>query len=249
LWSKVKRMYRETSAELQDALMISRVTAATRSAAEATLDCFGRMCKFAISRIQEVATSGWIFVATRFNAETAVATFGRCVKAFRGLIPDLSQQARTVAKIGLIKEPPGVSTWYGRIPRIVVTPRGESQRAESRRRSRGSQRRRELNVLDDDFTALEDEVVVVPDREEKQIVNEDTAEQKRTARASNRIREIDAQYGTTPNNPRVAEIIAQLGTHYDSIERAIEAVYALQLEELLEAKHEQAEHELQRRVR
>jgi hypothetical protein len=127
------------------------------------------------------------------------------------------------------------------IPRVVLAHRNESHRTEGRRRSRGFLRRRELVVADDENYGLEDEPIQPATRPDESSIVDQAPEQKRTVRVCRKIREIDAQYGTTPNNPRVAEVMAQLGTHYDSIERALETVLSLQLEELLEEQRGQAE--------
>jgi hypothetical protein len=94
--------------------------------------------------------------------------------------------------------------------------------------------------LDEECDTTEVELIKPPSPEHRRLDSDETTEQKKTDRICRRIREIDAQYGTTPNNPRVAESIAQLGTHYDSIERIIETVYSLQLEEIAQEQKAQA---------
>jgi hypothetical protein len=60
---------------------------------------------------------------------------------------------------------------------------------------------------------------------------EEQARAERTRHARGIIREIDARGGRIANNPKVQDILASLGTPYDSIEQAIAQVIALQKEE------------------
>jgi hypothetical protein len=101
--------------------------------------------------------------------------------------------------------------------------------------------------LSEESDTVEVESVTPTGREDEHRDFEESTEEERVGKVCRRIREIDAQYGSTPNNPRVAELLAQLGTHYDSIERVIETVYSLQLEEVIEEQKTQAAERIRER--
>ena len=119
------------------------------------------------------------------------------------------------------------------IPRVVVSAQPEHVKGETARRGRRSGlRRRQRDEELECFFQEESEYETFAKVEDEQPQCDESASEKELSDARRRIREIDAQYGPTQNNPEVARILASLGTRYDALERAIEAVYSLQIEEI-----------------
>jgi hypothetical protein len=206
---------------------------------------FKSLCKELWSCMKDAVLKSWIVENIKCQTEKLIQSAGKCVSYVREFVRDsLALPKGTLKGIAsgskLQQIEPAVS-----IPRIVVKRRPEESRSEGRRRSRFIVRRGKQPDEDQEFINPQDEVEVPLSRKERQLTADGSAQEKRISQARTRIRDIDAQYGTTPNNAKVADLLAQLGTHYDSIERAIETVYAIQLEELLE---EQRKHLAQTRA-
>lgn len=202
---------------------------------------FKSLCKEIWSCLKDAVANSWIVENIKCKAEWLIECAGKCVSSVRDIFRDSVWQPRGIAK-GI---PLGSKTQQvelaNPIPKIVVTRRSEGSRLDGRRRSRLFVKRGKQPDDDQEFINLQDECEVQPSPKEQQTTNDDSLQEKRMSQAKRRIREIDSQYGTTPNNPKVADLLSQLGTHYDSIERAIEAVYALQFEELLEEQRKKLE--------
>jgi hypothetical protein len=241
LLTTIKNACKAVSGTFLESLNDSRVVQRARIGLEAALVCVGKFCKILRQERENTALDSVFLSPIRSPAEKALSGVSRCINVVRDWIFDSVSAQKTGVKTAAEKMHSDYHAGDVSIPKVVLTPRRESQRSEGRRRSRGIPRRREPVVLEEDSYGVEEEPILAPVQIHDRPEIEETEDEQRTSRVYRRIRDIDRQYGTKPSNPEVAELLRQLGTPYDSVERAIELVYALQQEELLEAQREEVE--------
>lgn len=119
-----------------------------------------------------------------------------------------------------------------KIPQVVVKANLERHRGDGLRRfKRGLRRHEEAGDLDD-VDSQEQDLQALRASVHHTFFDTPRDDEERLDEAIRRIKAIDSQNGTTPANPEVAEILRGLGTPYDALSQAIQAVCALQTKEL-----------------